>query len=126
MAKRQTQEQKRAKYAWECVENAEKILNSKASDYGNLARGLPSYIQTNGLGQTLAFLLGKGKYKDKVKKENPHHHRDQRLGKTQPENHEHDDDRTNQFTLAFRTERLPDQDAQYGDKQDDPERLEPR
>lgn len=61
MAKRQTEEQKRAKYAWECVESAEKILNSKASDYGNLARGLPSYIQTNGLGQTLAFLLSKGK-----------------------------------------------------------------
>ena len=61
MTKRQTKEQERAKYAWDCVEKAQTTLNDKASDYGNLARGLPGYIQTNGLGQTLAFLLSKGK-----------------------------------------------------------------
>ncbi len=73
MSKRQTKEQKRAKYAWECVEEAQSTLSEKASEYGQLARGLPALIQTNGLGQTLAFLLAKGKYKDAVKQENPHH-----------------------------------------------------
>lgn len=59
--KRRTLEQERAEYAWDCVDNAERGLGDKASDYGSLARGLPGYIQTNGLGQTLAFLLSKGK-----------------------------------------------------------------
>jgi len=61
MSKRQTKEQERAKYAWECVEKAQATLRKDASEYGQLARGLPAFIQTNGLGQTLAFLLSKGK-----------------------------------------------------------------
>ena len=102
MSKRQTKEQERAKYAWECVENvfeiakqigekeeAEQVKKGKSAeearekgeakkrafegDYGSLARSLPALIQTNGLGQTLAYLLAKGKYKDAVKKETPHH-----------------------------------------------------
>ena len=90
MSKRQTKEQERAKYAWKCVENVFEVakqigekeeaeLRSKGksaedarnrgeakrrafeSDYGSLARGLPALIQTNGLGQTLAYLMSKGK-----------------------------------------------------------------
>ena len=73
MSKRQTKEQERAAYAWKCVEEAQNALSEKASEYGQLARGLPALIQTNGLGQTLAYLLAKGKHKDAVKQENPHH-----------------------------------------------------
>ena len=61
MSKRQTKEQERAKYAWECVEEAQSNLSEKASEYGQLARSLPALIQTNGLGQTLAYLMSKGK-----------------------------------------------------------------
>ena len=61
MSKRQTKEQKRAAYAWQCAKEAQDNLSEKASEYGQLARGLPARIQTNGLGQTLAYLLSKGK-----------------------------------------------------------------
>ena len=90
MSKRQTKEQERAAYAWQCVENVFEVaqqlgekeeveLRKKGksadearkrgeatkrafeSDYGSQARGLPALIQTNGLGQTLAYLLSKGK-----------------------------------------------------------------
>jgi CRISPR-associated protein Cmr5 len=102
MSKRQTKEQERAAYAWQCVENVFEVARrlgekeadelrkkgksadearekgeakkrSFENDYGSQARGLPALIQTNGPGQTLAYLLAKGKYKDAVKKENPHH-----------------------------------------------------
>jgi len=39
----------------------EKGGNEWKSKYGSLVRKLPSYILTNGLGQTLAFLKAKGK-----------------------------------------------------------------
>ena len=74
MSKQQTKEQERAARAWKCVDGTPGILGEKkASEYGQLARGLPALIQTNGLGQTLAYLLSKGKYEDAVKEENPHH-----------------------------------------------------
>jgi CRISPR-associated protein Cmr5 len=44
------------------VENVQHSLSEKgASDYGSQARSLPALIQTNGLGQALAYLLSKGK-----------------------------------------------------------------
>ena len=90
MSKRQTKEQERAKYAWERIEDVqqfakelaqkEEVKQRKAgkpieeaqkkgadkarsfeNDYGSQARGLPALIQVNGLGQTLAYLLSKGK-----------------------------------------------------------------
>ncbi len=50
----QSLDQKRARYAWECVENV-------TGDYVNLAKAAPSLIMTNGLMQTLAFFKSKGK-----------------------------------------------------------------
>ena len=50
----QTQEQKRAEYAWECVLGQNR-------DYRNLVKSAPAMVMTNGLMQTLAFLKGKGK-----------------------------------------------------------------
>lgn len=58
MATRQTTEQERAKSAWG---NIERVPVSIQKEYGSLARGLPALIQTNGLGQALAFLCAKGK-----------------------------------------------------------------
>lgn len=55
----QTRDQERAKQAWQDVQAA-KAKPCKAK-YGPLVKKIPSYILTNGLGQTLAFLLAKGK-----------------------------------------------------------------
>lgn len=53
-----TLEQKRAEYAFKIVE---KVKNSKyASDFSGLVAKIPSYILTNGLGNTIAFLFSKG------------------------------------------------------------------
>ncbi len=60
MSTRQTQEQERAKQAWEDVHGGVKGKNF-ASEYKSLAVSAPADIQTNGLGQTLAFWLSKGK-----------------------------------------------------------------
>lgn len=65
----QTLEQKRAKLAWKWAEEAGKNLGSWRSPggerYANLARKLPSYLKTSGLGQTMAFLFSKSKGSDK-------------------------------------------------------------
>ncbi|GAB4440169.1 MAG: hypothetical protein Kow00120_08210 [Anaerolineae bacterium] len=53
----QTREQARAKQAWRDVEG----VGEDQTKYGTLARKLPALIQTNGLGQTLAFLKSKKK-----------------------------------------------------------------
>lgn len=55
-------EQQRAAFAWDCVQQVKKT--SWASDYCQLAKGLPAMVQVNGLGQTLAFLDSKGKRQD--------------------------------------------------------------
>jgi CRISPR-associated protein Cmr5 len=57
--RQQTTQQRRAAHAWANVES----LNSASfrNDYGSLVRGLPAMIQTDGLGQSLAFLLAKAK-----------------------------------------------------------------
>lgn len=54
MAQR-TVEQERAEQALKCVNEAK-----NASEYGSLARRAPADIQSNGLGQTLAFWRSKG------------------------------------------------------------------
>ena len=53
----QLSEQARASSAWDVMQQ----VPSKAdkTKYGSLARKLPALIQTNGLGQTLAFLRSK-------------------------------------------------------------------
>lgn len=65
MSKRQSPqqslEQKRAAAAWVCVVDVRDNHNSYKGDYGSLARSAPADIQTNGLGQILAFWRAKGK-----------------------------------------------------------------
>lgn len=60
-SKRQTLEQQRAAAAWANIESVKDEQQQKK--YGTLARRLPSLIQMNGLGTTMAFLLAKGKNK---------------------------------------------------------------
>ncbi|MCB9452448.1 MAG: type III-B CRISPR module-associated protein Cmr5 [Anaerolineaceae bacterium] len=64
MSKRRTLEQERAKGAWDnikAVEDVQKDQEKVRKKYGTFARRLPSMIQINGLGSTLAFLQSKGK-----------------------------------------------------------------
>ncbi len=53
----QTLDQRRAKHAWEAVQQATKLKEKK--DYGGHAKKLPTRIRAAGLGQALAFLLSK-------------------------------------------------------------------
>lgn len=48
-----TLDQQRAAFAWKKVS----VLGAGLGDYLSLVRQLPAMVQTNGLGQTLAFLL---------------------------------------------------------------------
>jgi len=57
-------EQQRAEHAWNAVQSAKRALKDKEKELRSLARSAPASIQSNGLGQTLAFW--------KAKKE-PHH-----------------------------------------------------
>lgn len=59
MTRQQTVEQERAKQAWDNIQS----IQADKNKYGSLARRLPSLLQTNGLGQTLAFLRSKAKGK---------------------------------------------------------------
>lgn len=54
-SQQQLSEQARASRAWDEIEK----VRSRQKEYGTLARKLPALIQTNGLGQTLAFLRSK-------------------------------------------------------------------
>ena len=62
-----TLEQQRAQRAWKCVQEVlSQARNLKDAEsfkkkYGSLARKVPMLVLTNGLGQTLAFLLSKAK-----------------------------------------------------------------
>lgn len=49
-------DQKRAQRALDDINE----VTSNQEEYGSLARGLPMMLQTNGLGQTMAFLKSKG------------------------------------------------------------------
>ncbi|MCS7071206.1 MAG: type III-B CRISPR module-associated protein Cmr5, partial [Anaerolinea sp.] len=57
----QTLQQRRAAHAWNAVEDVQKNHSKDKGKYGSLMRGLPALIQTDGLGQTLAFLMAKSK-----------------------------------------------------------------
>jgi CRISPR-associated protein Cmr5 len=56
-----TLEQERAQRAWECVKEVTSKSQEFKKKYGSLARKVPMLVLTNGLGQTLAFLLAKAK-----------------------------------------------------------------
>jgi CRISPR-associated protein Cmr5 len=51
-------EQKRANYAWQQINDVKG--KGFAKKYGQLARSAPADVQTNGLGQTLAFWRANG------------------------------------------------------------------
>ena len=55
--RQQLSEQERAARAWANVEGVPS--RTEETKYGSLARRLPALLQTNGLGQTLAFLRAK-------------------------------------------------------------------
>lgn len=58
----QTLQQERAASAWAQIEHVEDHQKSDfKKEYGSLIRGLPAMILSDGLAQTLAFLLAKGK-----------------------------------------------------------------
>jgi len=65
MSTRQTQEQRRAAQAWRDVRDD--VKKGFASEYKALVSSAPADIQTNGLGQTLAFWNSKGWEKGKPK-----------------------------------------------------------
>lgn len=61
----QTLEQERAKKAWEDIQSvAHRSEDDFKKKYGSLARRVPMLVLTNGLGQTLAFLLSKAKFNE--------------------------------------------------------------
>ena len=77
-SQQQTQEQERAAAAWKRIleiyppaQRQDEKVRQRASEYRALVRGAAADILTNGLGQTLAFLLAKDKG-DKGKKPTPH------------------------------------------------------
>jgi CRISPR type III-B/RAMP module-associated protein Cmr5 len=55
--------QARAKFAWECA-----CANGKDEGYGSLVGKIPTYIKTNGLLNTLAFLYSKSKNDNREEK----------------------------------------------------------
>ena len=78
MSRQRSLEQQRAEMAWAAVwqvkQNNEKLekKDKYAKEYGSLARSAPADIQSNGLGQTLAFWRAKGYDHGKPKDNNPH------------------------------------------------------
>jgi CRISPR-associated protein Cmr5 len=62
MEKIQTKQQQRAAFALECLQ---KIGTLVPKDTANFIVGMPTMILTNGIGQTLAFLLSKKSGKEK-------------------------------------------------------------
>jgi len=54
-------EQERAQQAWACVQEVTNKPQEFKKKYGSLARKVPMLVLTNGLGQTLGFLLAKAK-----------------------------------------------------------------
>jgi CRISPR-associated protein Cmr5 len=76
MSNQRTLEQERASAAWKFIqEDVKKLPESVQKEYASLARKAPADIQTNGLGQTLAFWRAKGfeNGKPKDKGENAHY-----------------------------------------------------
>lgn len=56
-----SKEQERAKMAWELAND---VPNHLIDDYSSLVKSVPVMILTNGLGQTLAFIISKSKSKE--------------------------------------------------------------
>ena len=54
-------EQQRAAHAWKKIDDIQNDTGIDQKQYGSLVRGLPAMLQSNGLGQTLAFLKAKAK-----------------------------------------------------------------
>lgn len=75
MSNQRTLEQERAAFAWDCIQNIKKEIFAgdmkKQENYSSLARKAPADIQTNGLGQTVAFWRAKGSEKGNPKPETP-------------------------------------------------------
>lgn len=75
MSNQQTLEQKRAAFAWQQIQHIKQDMPKKVQEeYSSLIKKAPADIQTNGLGQTIAFWRAKG-YENgdpKDKKKNPH------------------------------------------------------
>lgn len=69
-SRRRRLEQDRAKAAWGAIEQVKS--HRCAGDYASLAKGAPADIQTNGLGQTLAFLRAKGYERGRPKSDSAH------------------------------------------------------
>jgi CRISPR-associated protein Cmr5 len=60
-----TLDQRRARHAWDAVQQLKKLDKDKAKEYAGEAEKLPTRIMAAGLGQALAFLAAKAKAKDK-------------------------------------------------------------
>jgi CRISPR-associated protein Cmr5 len=58
-----TLDQRRARHAWEAVQELGGLKKEQAADYAGEARKLPTRIVAAGLGQALAFLAAKAKEK---------------------------------------------------------------
>ena len=53
-------EQERARYAWKCIQEVRQKRDANLEEkYKSYVRSAPSYIQINGLGNTLAFYRSK-------------------------------------------------------------------
>ncbi len=62
MSQQQRLEKERADFAWKCIADIKNISDEKKrKEYGSLARSAPADIQTNGLGQSVAFWRAKAK-----------------------------------------------------------------
>lgn len=76
MSNQRNLEQERASVAWEYVTKEVKKLPEKVQkEYASLAKKAPADIQSNGLGQTMAFWRAKGyeNGREKDNKENAHY-----------------------------------------------------
>ena len=64
VSRQQTIEQRRAARAWQCIEEAKRQSDEVKKKYSTQARKFPSLIQVNGLGQALAFVYSKAKFRE--------------------------------------------------------------
>ena len=67
MAEVEVLEQKRAKLAWDFIQEIKNMHNNDQKDFKSAIRKLPAMLLTSGLGQTVAFHLSKGKDKPHYK-----------------------------------------------------------
>ena len=74
MSRQRSLEQERAAKAWACVVQTRDSGKDYAKEYGSLAKRAPADIQSNGLGQTLAFWRAKGYDKGKPKNNGANEH----------------------------------------------------